>query len=170
MSMARKEAPGVYQIGIWSVQRLKTRNWLATATGPGTIGDGSAQTFDTLAAAYLALTGEPMRADPSDLPAPTAAFRALKAPVRHLMEEARRRIEYFGKRDGKTIESTWSGLGVPSYYRPGVEAGLFAPLGGELPRVLNWYRLTKEGAAVYRQCFPEAGKAYNATRAQKANS
>ena len=61
MAMIRKESAGCYQIGIWCVERVGSRYWLATATGPGTIGDGSPQRFPTLAAAYLALTGEPLR-------------------------------------------------------------------------------------------------------------
>jgi hypothetical protein len=58
--MARKETAGEYQIGIWNVRR-EGRVWIAVATGPGTIGDGSPQRFPTLAAAHLALTGEPIR-------------------------------------------------------------------------------------------------------------
>lgn len=57
-NMARKEGPGDYQIGIWSVRR-EGKQWLAQAVGPGTIGDGSPHYYPTLAAAHLALTGEP---------------------------------------------------------------------------------------------------------------
>lgn len=64
MSMARKEAPGEYQIGIWCVTRIKRGVWEARATGPGTLGDGSPHTYKTLAAAHLALTGEPMNWSP----------------------------------------------------------------------------------------------------------
>lgn len=60
MSMARKDGPGLYQVGIYQVRRER-RRWLAHAVGPGTIGDGYVGTFDSLAAAYLALTGEPLR-------------------------------------------------------------------------------------------------------------
>lgn len=56
--MARKEQAGEYQIGIWNVSRQGRRDWLAVATGPGTIGDGSPQHFPTLRAAYRAITGE----------------------------------------------------------------------------------------------------------------
>lgn len=57
--MMRKECAGEYQIGIWRIVR-RGRGWLATASGPGTIGDGSPQRFPTLRASYLALTGEPL--------------------------------------------------------------------------------------------------------------
>lgn len=60
MSMARKDGPGLYQVGIYQVRR-EGRSWLAHATGPGTIGDGFAGSFPSLAGAYLALTGEPLR-------------------------------------------------------------------------------------------------------------
>lgn len=60
MAMIRKESAGDYQIGIWSVRRAG-RAWVAQASGPGTIGDGSPQRFTTLADAYLQLTGEPLR-------------------------------------------------------------------------------------------------------------
>ena len=60
MTMIRKESAGDYQIGIWSVRR-DGRKWLAQATGPGTVGDGDPHSYPTLSAAYLALTGEPLR-------------------------------------------------------------------------------------------------------------
>ena len=60
MSMVRKVTVGEYQIGIWNVRRVGRGRWLARATGPGTIGDGSPCEFPTLRDAYLALTGEPM--------------------------------------------------------------------------------------------------------------
>lgn len=59
-NMARKEAPGVYQIGIWGVTRLRSGQWEARANGPGTLGDGSPRCYPTLGAAHLALTGERM--------------------------------------------------------------------------------------------------------------
>jgi hypothetical protein len=58
--MARREAPGAYQIGIYAVERVG-KLWRAHAVGPGTIGTGYAGQWPTLAAAHLALTGEPMR-------------------------------------------------------------------------------------------------------------
>lgn len=61
MSMARKEASGLYQIGIWSVERIARDVWRAVATGPGTLGDGSPRLFPTLGNAHEILTGEPMR-------------------------------------------------------------------------------------------------------------
>lgn len=59
LGMARREAPGEYQIGIWNVRR-EGRMWIAQATGPGTLGDGSPHSYPTLHAAHLALTGEPI--------------------------------------------------------------------------------------------------------------
>lgn len=59
-NMARREAPGVYQIGIYAVTR-EDKVWNARAIGPGTIGDGFVGSFATLAAAHKALTGEPMQ-------------------------------------------------------------------------------------------------------------
>jgi hypothetical protein len=63
MTMLRKESAGDYQIGIWSVRR-EGRRWLAQATGPGTLGDGSPHYYPTLAAAYLAMTGEATTPNP----------------------------------------------------------------------------------------------------------
>jgi len=60
--MIRQEGPDDYQIGIWAVRREHGK-WRAVATGPGTIGDGSPQEFETLTAAYEALTGEPISFD-----------------------------------------------------------------------------------------------------------
>lgn len=60
-NMARKNAAGDYQIGIWNVMR-DGRRWRAQAVGPGTLGDGSPHYFPTLAAAHLQLTGEAMDA------------------------------------------------------------------------------------------------------------
>ena len=54
-NMARKEAPGFYCIGIYDVQREGTR-WVARGRD-----FGFAQSFPSLAAAHLQLTGEPMR-------------------------------------------------------------------------------------------------------------
>lgn len=56
-NMTRKEAPGSYVIGIYAVEREGTR-WVAT-TGRF----GFRQSFPSLAAAHLSLTGEPMRAE-----------------------------------------------------------------------------------------------------------
>lgn len=58
--MLRKDGPGAYRIGIYEVERRGRRRH-ATAFAPGTIGDGKVGSFRTLAAAYLALTGEPLR-------------------------------------------------------------------------------------------------------------
>lgn len=70
-------------------------------------------------------------------------------------EEARRRWESFGSRDGKTLATAWLGLGTPSQYRRIVDAGLMQPLGGKVsPRVLNWWLLTPAGVEEYRRRFP----------------
>lgn len=58
MSMARKDGPGRYQIGIYAVEKT-AKGWTAHAVGPGTLGDGYIATYPTLGAAHLALTGEP---------------------------------------------------------------------------------------------------------------
>ncbi len=58
MNMARKEAAGIYQIGIWTVERRARRKWIAEAEcilGRSTI------EFTSLDAAHLQLTGEPRR-------------------------------------------------------------------------------------------------------------
>lgn len=60
MSMLRKDGPGAYRVGIYEIQR-QGRRWIAAAFGPGTIGDGGRTAYPTLAAAYLAITGEPLR-------------------------------------------------------------------------------------------------------------
>jgi hypothetical protein len=59
IGMARMEAPGNWQIGIWSVYRINSRRWDACATGPGTIGHAP-MCYPTLHDAHLALTGEAM--------------------------------------------------------------------------------------------------------------
>lgn len=58
MSMARKDVAGEYQIGIYTVTRLARNRWEAWST---CILGEYRQEFSTLAAAYLHLTGEPMR-------------------------------------------------------------------------------------------------------------
>lgn len=55
----RKIAAGEYQIGIWNITDCGS-HWLAVATGPGTLGDGSPHRYPTLFAAPEALTGEPL--------------------------------------------------------------------------------------------------------------
>lgn len=57
-NMARKTRKGVYQIGIYAVEKT-AKGWTAHAVGPGTLGDGFIATYPSLAAAHLALTGEP---------------------------------------------------------------------------------------------------------------
>lgn len=59
-NMARKTRKGVYQIGIYEVEKTP-KGWTAHAVGPGTLGDGYVATYPTLDAAHLALTGESRR-------------------------------------------------------------------------------------------------------------
>jgi hypothetical protein len=62
MSMARKLAPGEYQIGIYAVTKLGRKRWEAWSDG-GLMGEYRKE-FPTLAAAYEALTGEPAARNP----------------------------------------------------------------------------------------------------------
>lgn len=79
----------------------------------------------------------------------------MSVSIDRLMEEARRRFESFGLRQGRTLKDAWTGLGFPSEYKSVVEAGLMTPVGGKTtPRVLNWYRLTPKGVDEYRRRFP----------------
>ena len=57
VDMARREGPGEYQIGVYTVTR-RGRRWEAWATGA--LGEYR-KDFPSLAAAHLVLTGEPMR-------------------------------------------------------------------------------------------------------------
>lgn len=57
-NMARREASGDYQIGIYNVRRIGRRKWEVRAVGRGTIGDGFVGVFPTLGAAHLQCTGE----------------------------------------------------------------------------------------------------------------
>ena len=59
MTMIRKESAGDYQIGIWSVRR-DGRKWLAQATGPGTVGDGSPPITYQIGIWSVRRDGEPM--------------------------------------------------------------------------------------------------------------
>ncbi len=75
--------------------------------------------------------------------------------VDRIMEEARRRYESFAIRYDKSVAEGWLGLGMPSEYRPAVEAGYMTPLHGKATRrVLNWYLLTDRGVELYRRMFP----------------
>lgn len=60
---ARKIDSGEYQIGIWNITD-RGSYWLAVATGPGTLGDGSPHRYPTLFAAHESLTGEPLTYQP----------------------------------------------------------------------------------------------------------
>lgn len=60
MNMARKDAPGVYQIGIWTVERRGRRKWVAEAE---CILGRSTLAFPSLDAAHLQLTGEERRSE-----------------------------------------------------------------------------------------------------------
>lgn len=104
------------------------------------------------------------------VPLPTGGYRRLPSKVRWVFDEARRRFEFFGKRDGKTLEEAWVGLGYPSTYKAGVQAGFFRPLGDRAtPRILTWYLLTEAGAAAYREFFPEADLPFDHDRAYAMN-
>jgi hypothetical protein len=58
MDMSRKESAGHYTIGIYSVER-RGRRWIAYGTSWGRT--EQIGVYATLAAAHVALTGEPMR-------------------------------------------------------------------------------------------------------------
>lgn len=67
-----------------------------------------------------------------------------------LLWEAMRRMLHMGTK--KLLTDNMLGLGSPSYYKPGVEAGLFAPSFGPIrARVCAWYRLTPLGQKIVRQ-------------------
>lgn len=57
MNMARKDRAGLYQIGIWTVER-RGRRWFAESE---CILGRTVLRFDTLEAAHIQLTGEPRR-------------------------------------------------------------------------------------------------------------
>lgn len=82
--MARCDGPGIWQIGIYCVERdpADASTWHAKAVGPGTIGNGYVGSYPTLAAAYLSLTGEPMpgAASPGMVPQPCQPQQGQAAP------------------------------------------------------------------------------------------
>lgn len=54
----------------------------------------------------------------------------------------------------RSVEDAWVGLGMPSTYKPGVQAGYFRPLHDqETPRTNNWYLFTQDGIAVYQELY-----------------
>jgi hypothetical protein len=61
IGMMRRESAGVYQCGIYAIEREGRRRWSVRAVGPGTLGDGFIGEYPTLAAAYEQCTGEPLR-------------------------------------------------------------------------------------------------------------
>lgn len=85
-----------------------------------------------------------------------------------LMDEARRRYENFGVRDGKTLEQAWIGLGFASEYKSAVEAGLMRRLHNNTPRVLGWYQLTEAGVAEYLRRFGSKATSPNTTGATES--
>ncbi len=66
-NMARKDGPGLYQIGIWTVERRGPRKWVAEAE---CILGRSSLPFPSLDAAHLQLTGEGRRESKSKESAP----------------------------------------------------------------------------------------------------
>ena len=70
----------------------------------------------------------------------------INTPEGKLLWEAMRRILCLSKK--KKVNDYFIGLGFPSEYKSGVEAGLFVPsYGSAKPRIMAWYRLTTLGAA-----------------------
>jgi len=69
--------------------------------------------------------------------------------VRDLLNEAIRRWLLFG--DGKSLETSWTGLGYPSEYKPVIEAGLMEWIRPPKKRCMGWLRLTSKGTEVVRQ-------------------
>lgn len=67
-----------------------------------------------------------------------------------LLWEAMRRMLCMGEK--KSLNDYFIGLGYPSEYKAGVQAGLFAPsYGTSKPRIMAWYKLTPLGQRVIKQ-------------------
>lgn len=67
-----------------------------------------------------------------------------------LLWEAMRRMLCMGGK--KPLTDNMLGLGFPSHYKPGVEAGLFVPsFGPSKARVCEWYKLTLLGQKIVKQ-------------------
>lgn len=83
----------------------------------------------------------------------------IRANALKLFQEAHRRRGIGGEDSGRTIDKSWVGLGTPSTYRPGIEAGYFRPhRGQETPRVLNWYLFTAEGIEAYKALYGDTAR------------
>ena len=63
------------------------------------------------------------------------------------MEAARRGI-FFGFKDGEPYSNPLLLLAYPSYVKKAVKQGYFKPYNPEIPRALNWYKLTGKGINV----------------------
>lgn len=67
-----------------------------------------------------------------------------------LLWEALRRMRCLGEK--KSLNDNFIGLGFPSEYKAGVEAGLFVPsYGRSYPRTMAWFKLTPLGQLVIKQ-------------------
>jgi hypothetical protein len=67
-----------------------------------------------------------------------------------LLWEAMRRMLCMGEK--KSLNDSMLGLGYPSYYKSGVDAGLFVPsFTKDIARVCGWYRLTPLGQKIVKQ-------------------
>ena len=73
----------------------------------------------------------------------------INGKVGELLSEAMRRIYTMGGR--QSLNYRFAGLGTPSMYKMGVEAGFFEPTWGETPKVNNWYCLTPLGQKIVKQ-------------------
>lgn len=78
--------------------------------------------------------------------------------VNQAMTEARRRYINFARRDKKSINKAWLGLGMPSDYKAVVAKGLMKPTSPENFRCLSWYTLTDSGIVEFKRRFPDADK------------
>jgi hypothetical protein len=78
----------------------------------------------------------------------------LPLPITRLFTEAHRRRGMGGDIGSKKpIDTAWIGLGNPSTYKPGVEAGYFRPFSEVHPRVLGWYLFTEKGIETYKALY-----------------
>lgn len=74
----------------------------------------------------------------------------INTPEGRLLWEALRRMLCIGEK--KSLDDYFIGLGFPSEYKAGVQAGFFAPsYGTSIPRTMEWYKLTLLGQQVIKQ-------------------
>lgn len=94
--------------------------------------------------------------------------KRLPARIEALFVEAERRFRMFGNDYQNDITRAWIGLGMPSHYKPAVQAGLMRALNGRETRgCLSWYLLTDAGVALFHERaaastdpVPESGPIY----------